>query len=54
MDSLKIQNDVKSNNYKIHNEDGSLKHSLLERHKNYSICRSNSAPSLKDDPNISI
>ena len=55
MHSLNLQNDVNNSNYKINNnEDGSLKHSLLERHKNDSICRSNSAPSLKDDPTTSV
>lgn len=44
----------RNNNHKTCKEDPSLKHSPVERHKSDSICRSNSAPSLKDDENTSM
>ncbi|XP_001599111.2 uncharacterized protein LOC100113792 [Nasonia vitripennis] len=54
IDSLNLQNDMKSSNHKSCDGDTCCKSSSLENCKNSSIYRSNSAPSLQDDPTTSI
>lgn len=54
MDSLNLQHDMKNSCYKTPYEDTRLKHYSPEKHKSDSICLSNSAPSLKDDPTTSM